>query len=125
VPGLAAPSPAQHLPAPRTLPHVPGYVEKGVRLRTITGKIGTVFGVAFSPNGRLLAAPGADGAVYLWEPAAGKEVLMLRGHRQAGWRVAFSPDGRFLASSSFDGTVRVWDVAGVGGKPLVRDAGRG
>jgi hypothetical protein len=41
--------------------------------------------------------------------ATGRELLVLRGHRNGVMSVAFSPDGMRLASGSWDQTVRVWD----------------
>jgi hypothetical protein len=35
--------------------------------------------VTFSPDGRRLAVVGYKSTVYLWDPAAGQEVLTLRG----------------------------------------------
>jgi WD40 repeat protein len=68
--------------------------------------------VAFSPDGRLLATGGRDGAVRLWDVAARRMVTApLRGHTADVTRVAFSPDGSTLASASFDRTVRLWSVS--------------
>jgi WD40 repeat protein len=67
-------------------------------------------GVAFSPDGRMIATGQGDGAVRLWETATGKQRRCFTGHRDSVWRVAFSPDGKRLASGSDDLTVLLWDV---------------
>jgi RNA polymerase sigma factor (sigma-70 family) len=71
----------------------------------------SVGSVAFSPDGRTVAAGGYR-TVYLWEPASGKERARLTGHRSEVSSLAFSPDGRLLASGSYDYTALVWDLSG-------------
>jgi eukaryotic-like serine/threonine-protein kinase len=65
-----------------------------------------VSGLAFSPDGRMLAS-GGDGTVKLWDWAAGEHRRTLT---STGQSVAFSPDGRVLASGH-GRRVLLWDLA--------------
>src|SRR5262249_13163366 len=71
-----------------------------------------LWGMAFSPDGTLLAWCGQDGAVGLWNVANGKIQRVLGGHSGSEVRLAFSPDGKLLATAGHDERrVRLWDVA--------------
>jgi WD40 repeat protein len=69
-----------------------------------------VRGVAFSPDGKLLATGNLNGDIKLWSTADGKEVATLEGHRDLIFTVRFAPDGKTLLSASKDETARLWQV---------------
>jgi len=93
-------------PEPARVPARPGQLA-----RTLTGHTDTVWAVAFSPDGRLLATASADNTARLWNPATGEHLRTLAGHADGVLGVAFSPDGRMLATASADNTARLWDPA--------------
>ena len=79
--------------------------------RALTGPAHQIWKVAFSPDGRRIAAVSADGTARMWDVATGRATPALRGHNDQIWGVAFAPDGRSLFTGSWDGTARVWGVA--------------
>jgi WD40 repeat protein len=83
---------------------VPSRSQLGTALKAHAG---SVYSVAFSPDGRTLAAGSASGRVLLWDVRTHARLGTLRSH--AIISVAFSPDGRNLAAGGFDGTIRVWE----------------
>jgi WD40 repeat protein len=76
----------------------------------LEGHTDRVRGLAYSPDGRLLASCGNDTSIVLWDAAAGKELTRFHGPRRIVYRVAFSPDGETLASAGADKNVRLWNV---------------
>ena len=71
---------------------------------------GTVFSVAFSPDGLLLVTGGYQ-VVKLWDAETKEALNTLEGHKHSVLCLAISPDGRLLASGGWeDSTVRLWDT---------------
>jgi len=87
----------------------------GTLLLTLGKDLQSADAVAFSPDGRLLAAAVATGgrrgnAVQVWDLASGQLVQDMRGHTQLITDLAFSPDGNRIASVGNDNTLRIWNV---------------
>ncbi|HXG68865.1 MAG TPA: hypothetical protein VNO70_27450, partial [Blastocatellia bacterium] len=68
--------------------------------------------IAFSPDGRLVAAGFLYEGIKIWEVDSAQKVRSLRGHTASVNSVAFSPNNEWLVSGSRDRTIRLWDVEG-------------
>jgi len=79
-----------------------------------------ILSLAWSPDGKRLAAGGTDGLVHLIPLTGGLSPVTLAGHTGVVRSIAWSPDGLTLATAGNDRTVRLWD--GTTGD-LVRDFG--
>jgi WD40 repeat protein/beta-lactamase regulating signal transducer with metallopeptidase domain len=94
-------------------------LDSGSELARFSGSGGRVYGLAFSRDGRRLAASGgetqggteAKGEVTIWDVSERAMIVRFAGHTRAVMALAFSPDGTTLATSGLDATVRLWDAA--------------
>ena len=79
------------------------------------GHADTVRAIAFSRDGKLLAAagglPGRSGEVKIWKMADRTLVRTVQGHSDCVYAVAFSPDGQSVATAGYDKLIKLWDVA--------------
>jgi WD40 repeat protein len=113
-------------------------------IMVLRGHPDAVYGLAYSPDGSLLATGSGDGAVKVWNSRTGQERATLQAPIRAcgligGVRgLAFTPDGRMLAANWYDfttvpnsdivasvaGEIRRWDVKSNRPLPSLRvDAG--
>lgn len=66
--------------------------------------------VAFSNDGRLLAAGFLYGGLQVWEAGAGRQLYAHTAHAASVNSVAFSANNLWLASGSRDNTIKLWDA---------------
>jgi WD40 repeat protein len=85
--------------------------------RTLSGHVGYVWRLTFSPDGRYLATGSWDSTIKVWDLKAlakdpNAEPVTLRGHAGVIYGLAFSPDGHLASSSGSmrHGEVKVWDA---------------
>jgi RNA polymerase sigma factor (sigma-70 family) len=80
------------------------------RLGTVRWRHGFMVGaLAYSPNGKMIAAVGGGRALTLWDAATGKELRQFPNINQP-IGLAFSPDGKLLATTD-NPYCYLWDVA--------------
>ena len=66
--------------------------------------------LAFSPDGRTLAAASDDGTSRVWASDTGREVAILRGHGKQEIDLAFLGNNDSLATLSWDRSLQIWDI---------------
>jgi WD40 repeat protein/tetratricopeptide (TPR) repeat protein len=95
-------------------------LNSGQVVREFRGHTELIFGVAFSPDGRLAYSTsggnepfvdGSDSDIRVWDLAAGSEIGRLAGHKGIVRNVAISPDSRRVLSAGWsEMTLILWDA---------------
>ena len=67
-----------------------------------------VWALAFSPNGRFLAAGDGGGIVKIWDIQERQVIAQLEGDANAVYAVTFLSDGRTLATAGYQGQIKLW-----------------
>jgi WD40 repeat protein/transcriptional regulator with XRE-family HTH domain len=89
----------------------------GELLRTFIGADEFSSNVAFSPDGKILAAA-FNTQVILWDATSGEKIATLAGksvgtttgYNLGVGQIGFSPDGKYLATADMDGAPVIWDL---------------
>ncbi len=91
-------------------------IASGQTIANLSGYMGPVRSIAFSNNGKMIAAGTAyarDALAFVWDVPKATRLAELKGQPEICSTVAFSPDDSLLATASglkHHGTVQLWDT---------------
>jgi hypothetical protein len=76
-----------------------------------TGGVNTVRSLAFSNDGRLVAAGLIHRGIVVFDVTDGRNIGELNGHSEAVSGLMFRPDDEVIVSTSWDRTIRTWKTS--------------
>lgn len=89
----------------------PTTVPTPTQILTLTGHTHEVFGIAYRPDGHMLATASKDGTYGVWDTTTGGKPLFFDpAHDNIITDVAFSSNGMFLATAGGDRVAQVWYI---------------
>jgi WD40 repeat protein len=92
-------------------------LQSGKLLPRSKESLAAAFALAYSPNGKQIAAVLLDGTVRLLDPTTGSDLKSWAGQLYLPMNVAFSPDGRYLAIP-LGTSVKLWNVPDFSDGPI-------
>ncbi len=84
-------------------------IPTGIETGLYPGHTSRVTGVAWHPNGDLIATTSYDHTCIIWNPHTGKKLTTLTDHTDWVTGVAWHPDGTRIATTSDDHTCIIWN----------------
>ena len=79
--------------------------------RTLTGHLGRVSSVVFSPDGRTLFSGSIDRTIRFWDLTRNTPSKSIDAHSGGVNALSLTGDGKVLASGSYDRTAKTWNTA--------------
>ncbi|MBK9171116.1 MAG: WD40 repeat domain-containing protein [Bryobacterales bacterium] len=107
------------------MPRLGGFAPAAVRSPRIAWQADLddhVIDLAYSPDGRWLAAAAVGGPIAVYEAATGVLHARLPGHAGGTFTISWRHDSSHLASGGQDGYLRIWDIV-TGAAPKEAEAG--
>lgn len=89
--------------------HRVNFNEADLRTTLFSEQLGSIFDLAYSPDGEVLAISDNELIKFYRHPQYEK-IATLEGHQVVIFSIAFSGDGQLLATGSADRTIKVWDM---------------
>ncbi len=86
------------------------FTKADLRHSVLTDTCGNILSVAYSHDGRYLAAGTLSKEIRIWDATNYQQIQVCTGHTGWVWAVAFSPDGKMIASGGQDNIVTLWNV---------------
>ena len=95
----------RNAPHPGATWHTPAHsIPTGMETGLYLGHTNWVTGVAWHPDGDLIATTSDDGTCIIWNPHTTEKITTLTGHTDWMIGVAWHPDGDLIATTSHDHT---------------------
>lgn len=102
---IAETPPSMRTSAPWDFQGKPGEIKR------IALENGSIFGVAYAPDGKTILSGNTSSQATLYNAESGKVLHRLTGHQSLLWSVTYGPKSKNVFTASWDGTIKMWDVA--------------